>query len=340
MMDVSRLYEESSSEGWWVRLLLPVLSAVWLGELAAPISQLLHGSAGTLRVAPALAGTALFVGVYLWVVVDAIRVRSGLLSEPASPTSTWTPTVIMAALAILVSAFYGPAWLGLFIFGAVGSALRLSTRHAAWTIVAMTVVAGAIGLVERDNVPDLAQGGLLIAGIGASVATVGYTIRTTRELRAARAEVARLAVNEERLRFARDLHDLLGHSLSLVALKCDLADQLVQSAPDRARQEIQEAAGVTRDALREVRETVAGYRRPTLAGELAGAQELLAAAGIGCHVEGQPPELAPEAETALAWTLREAITNVIRHSRAQRCAIRVEHRGGSVELEVSDDGAG
>jgi two-component system sensor histidine kinase DesK len=114
----------------------------------------------------------------------------------------------------------------------------------------------------------------------------------------------------------------------------------VASAPDRARHEIQEAAGVTREALREVRETVAGYRRPTLVGELAGAQEMLAAAGIGYHLEGQPPELPLETESALAWMLREAITNFICHSRARRCVVRLSEQQGGIELEVIDDGQG
>ena len=89
-------------------------------------------------------------------------------------------------------------------------------------------------LAEGDPVPDLLQGGLLVAGIGAVIATVDYSIRTTSELRAARAELAGLAVAQERLRFARDLHDLLGHTLSLVGLKCDLAEQLVAATPERA----------------------------------------------------------------------------------------------------------
>ena len=337
-MNVSRLYQQSRGESWWVRLLLPVLALLWLGELAAPISQLLARPAGGPPLALALAATAAFVVMYLLVITNGARLRSGLQSKPAGAGLAWAPTLVMATLAVLMGVLYGPSWLGLFVFAAVGSALRLETWQAAGAITGLTVVAAAIGLAEHDSLAALAQGGLLIAGIGASVATVGYTIRTTRELRAARAEVGRLAVSEERLRFARDLHDLLGHSLSLVALKCDLADRLVASAPERAGQEIREAAGVTREALREVRETVAGYRRPTLAGELSAAQEMLAAAGIGCHGEGQSPRLSPDIEGALAWTLREAITNVIRHSRARRCAIRLSQQEDRAELEVVDDG--
>jgi two-component system sensor histidine kinase DesK len=338
-MDVDRLYIASRGESWWVRLLLPILAFLWLGELAAPISQLVQSSYSLWSVALALAGTAAFVGVYILVMVEAVRLRTGARVAPDVDVRTWLPSVVMGALAVLLCLSLGPAWLGLFIFTAVASGLRLAPRYAALTIATLIVLAGGIGLLGGDSLTDLAQTALLIGGIGASVATVNYAIRLTRELRAARAEVARLAVSDERLRFARDLHDLLGHSLSLVALKCDLAEQLIVSAPERARQEIQQAASVTRDALREVRETVAGYRRPTLAGELAGAQEMLAAAGIGYRLDEQPPELPSEAEDTLAWVVREGVTNVIRHSRARRCVIRFTERDATVEVEVIDDGA-
>jgi len=318
---------------------VPVLTILWLGELAAPISQLLRAGQPPTLIALALVGAAIFVATYLWVVRDAVRVRAG--AHPASNgVRLWTPMVILFILAVLLSLGYGLGWLGLFIFTSVGSALRLPSSHAARAIICLTLVAGGIGLAEGEALPDLAQGGLLVAGIGAIVATVDYSIRATRELRAARVELAQLAVSQERLRFARDLHDLLGHSLTLVALKCDLADQLVAHFPDQARCEIQEAASVARQALRDVRAAVAGYRRPTLAQELAGAQEMLAAAGIACYVEAARLELPPEREAALAWALREGVTNVIRHSRAQRCAVRVHHADDRASLEVVDDGKG
>lgn len=339
-MQAGRWEQAVRSESAWVRFILPVLATLWLGELAAPISQLLNSGVSLPRLLAALIGTALFVALYLWVVVDAVNARAAAHRLAARSTLTWLPAALMALLSVLISSIYGLEWLGLFIFSAVAAGLRLPTRQAAWAIVALTAVAGIIGVAKGDSPTDLAQGGLLVAGIGASVATVDYGIRTTRELRAARAEVAHLAVSEERLRFARDLHDLLGHSLSLVALKCDLADQLVDTAPERARHEIQEAASVTRQALRDVREAVAGYRRPTLADELLGAQEMLAAAGIGCRVDGQSPALPPDRESALAWALREGVTNVIRHSRAQRCVISLTDTGDRVELAVADDGRG
>ncbi|MDQ6671128.1 MAG: histidine kinase [Chloroflexota bacterium] len=324
-------------ESRWVRFLLPVLATLWLGELAAPLSQLLRAGRPPGLLALALVGAALFVTTYLWTVRDAIQVRGGA-QRLARPRQLWTPPVVLAVLSVLLSIGYGPAWLGLFIFASVGSALRLPTSAAARVIVGLTLAAGVIGMAEGAPLSDLVQGGLLVAGIGAVVATVGYSIRASRELRAARAEIAQLAISQERLRFARDLHDLLGQSLSLVALKCDLADQLLGQSADQARHEIQEAASITRQALRDVRAAVAGYRRPTLAQELAGAQEMLAAAGIGVHVEAAPLALPSEREAALAWALREGVTNVIRHSRAQRCVIRLRRAAGRATLEVVDDG--
>jgi two-component system, NarL family, sensor histidine kinase DesK len=152
--------------------------------------------------------------------------------------------------------------------------------------------------------------------------------------------VARLAVAEERLRFARDLHDLLGHSLSLIALKCDLAQQLVPASPQQALAEIQEAGSLTRSALREVREAVAGYRQPSLASELAGAREVLSAAGIDLLVENGIGALPPALDATIVWVIREAITNVVRHSRARHCRICIRQEGAGVTLEVLDDGRG
>jgi two-component system sensor histidine kinase DesK len=164
-------------------------------------------------------------------------------------------------------------------------------------------------------------------------------VRANRELRAARDEIARLAVAEERLRFARDLHDLLGHTLSLIALKSELAGRLVRPAPERAVAEIGDVEAAARTALHEVREAVAGYRQPALVSELAAARELLEAAGIAVSLTGTPPVALPSGvEATLAWTVREGVTNVIRHSRAHQCAIRLTRQEDGVGVEVSDDG--
>ena len=134
------------------------------------------------------------------------------------------------------------------------------------------------------------------------------------------------------------MHDLLGHTLSLIALKGELAGRLIAQEPARAAQEIHEVERVARQSLREVREAVAGYRQPALHSELEGARQLLEGAGIACTLEQTAGALSPKSDAALAWTVREGVTNVIRHSRARNCAIRVNGANGRVRVELINDG--
>ncbi len=159
-----------------------------------------------------------------------------------------------------------------------------------------------------------------------------------RELHTTRRELARLQVEEERLRLSRDLHDLLGQTLSVITLKSELARQLVKEEPDRCVQELSEIERVARQTLREVREAVAGYRQPRLESELEGARQLLEAAGIDYQIEPLSETLPPETSAVLAWTVREGVTNVIRHSRARHCLIRLTQKNGRVWAEVINDG--
>lgn len=166
---------------------------------------------------------------------------------------------------------------------------------------------------------------------------------------AAQEEATRLAVMTERLRIARDLHDLLGHNLSLITLKSELARRLAGSASERLASEIGDIEQVARTTLQEVREAVSNYRQPTLSNELHGAQEILAAAGITCRYENNSSardnesdiETFPTAvEAVLAWAIREGVTNVIRHSHARSCTIRVTRIGENAAVEIIDDGTG
>jgi two-component system sensor histidine kinase DesK len=138
---------------------------------------------------------------------------------------------------------------------------------------------------------------------------------------------------------ARDLHDLLGHTLSLFTLKSELAGRLITTAPARAAEEIQEVERVARQTLREVREAVAGYRQPALHSELDGAQQLLEAAGIAWTIENTTGELPPATDVVLAWTIREGVTNVIRHNHARWCGIRVTAANDTACVEVTNDSA-
>lgn len=204
------------------------------------------------------------------------------------------------------------------------------------TLAATTLT--AIGYGDRG-------GGLV--GYVASVAAVAlftsmffWLLRTMVQLRMARAEMARLAVSEERLRIARDLHDVLGQRLAAVALLSDLAGRLADTDPERARQQSAEAGRLAREALEEVRATVSGFRDTSLTGELSTAQALLAAAGIGCVLSAPEAAEVPAALADVAgWVVREGVTNVVRHSRAGTVRI-VVRSADPVVVEVADDGRG
>jgi two-component system sensor histidine kinase DesK len=230
----------------------------------------------------------------------------------------------------------GPEWRVLFFYHVnVAAGIMLPKRDAYATtagIATLTLALGFLSGLAWLVVPAVALGLWATSFVG-QVAAVA-------ELRDAREELARLAVAEERLRFARDLHDLLGHSLSLITLKSELAGRLLPAAPEKAAAEVHDIESVARRALREVREAVAGYRRPTLEEELDGAREMLEAAGITCRIENSVDVSSTETDAVLAWVVREGATNVIRHSRARRCEIRLTRDDEEARAEITDDGRG
>ena len=178
---------------------------------------------------------------------------------------------------------------------------------------------------------------LLIGGANLHFAEVS---RSNARLRAAQREAEQLAKVEERERIARDLHDLLGHTLSVIALKAELASKLSEHEPGRAGREIRDVERISRDALGEVRRAVEGFRARGLAAELESARRALAAADVAAEPSVDAVALPPAVEGVLALVLREAVANVVRHADASRCRIRVEAAADSVCLEVEDDGNG
>nr|WP_275585610.1 histidine kinase [Blastococcus saxobsidens] len=150
-----------------------------------------------------------------------------------------------------------------------------------------------------------------------------------------------LALAEERLRFARDLHDVMGRDLSTIAVKSQLAGELVRRGQPGAAEELTDISRIAEGSLREVREVVRGYRTADLAGELAGARSVLRAAGVACTVAGEDggADLPEQVHTALGWVVREAVTNVLRHSHAGQCTISLCVAEREVELSVVNDGA-
>ena len=176
--------------------------------------------------------------------------------------------------------------------------------------------------------------------IGLSNIYFGEMSRKNRTIKQSQEEIRRLAATAERERIARDLHDLLGHTLTLVTVKAELAARLAERDVAEAAKEIRELEKISRDALKQVREAVGGYRNGGLAGELANARVALQAARVELALDAQDCAIPPTHENLLAMVLREAVTNVVRHSKAQRCQIRLGIDGGIVQLAVEDDGRG
>ena len=317
-----------------------LFTAVWLLFPIGLVVQVLRTGLAPVQLLAFLASMAASIAVFLWLMLrypfpaaelapQRLRIRIGLL-------------LVLAILALYVELVYGGGVPYRFMYVVIAAAVTLPTRYAAWTIVAITVAVGWIYVVRSGWDTVAASWGYLIPFplIGIGMIAVGRLVVTVRELQAAREEIARLAIAEERLRFARDLHDLLGHSLSLITLKSELAGRLLPAEPEKAATEVHDIESVARRALREVREAVAGYRRPTLDDELDGAREMLEAAGITCRIENRLGVSSNGTDAVMAWAVREGVTNVIRHSRARHCEIRLTQDGEEVRAEISDDGLG
>jgi two-component system sensor histidine kinase DesK len=205
-------------------------------------------------------------------------------------------------------------------------------------------LSGAISFAEGDPPVDAVVVGVSIAVSLVALATAFrftvWILDVVQEMERSRGVQAQLAVAEERLRFARDLHDVMGRNLSAIAVKSQLAAELVRRRRDGAAEELADISRVAEESLREVRDVVRGYRRTDLPGELAGARSVLRAAGVGVTVTGEEDAVTlPEpVQTALGWVVREAVTNVLRHSRASRCTVELRAAGGEAELQVTNDG--
>lgn len=308
---------------------------IWLVFLGYPIADIARGGfrgAGMVLAAGAL---ALFVAVYVAVV------RWDGFGKPRDP-EPWR-LALLGVLAVLTVGFalaYGENWTGLFIYLSVAGAMTLPPRPAALWVGVVTLGTLVVGLVAAAELLVLAFLAFLSLMVGLSVLGTRRMALLIGELYEARRELARLAVSEERLRFARDLHDLLGHSLSVVVLKSELAGRLVETDPARAGREVGDIEAVARQSLVEVRQAVAGYREQSLATELETARTSLSAAGIDVVVRADGPALPPASDALLGWAVREGTTNVLWHSRAGRCEVELRHGDGTVTLEVRDDGVG
>jgi len=255
---------------------------------------------------------------------------------------TWAWLTVIVVLAVAILAVGGSNFVTALIIAAAGIGRISPTPRAAAIGTTCCVAAGlAVALARGINY----TGALVLVLVSAMGSFLAFAATRRNELvfklRETRAELARMAVAEERLRIARDLHDLLGHSLSLITLKAELAGRLIGADPDRAAREISDLETVARRSLGEVRAAVTSYRQPSLAAELAEARQMLAAAGMDCVVQAPASvDLPPQVEALLAWTVREGATNVVRHSGARKVTITVTAGADQVTAEVADDGVG
>src|SRR3989440_9246795 len=315
----------------WIKL-GRLFAVAWLSFYVFPLAVILGGGFSLQTEVSALALLAGSAVVWAWFWTRVIGGPDGRFKLVALVLES----VFIGAFTLLTPAAYG----SLFVYVVLLAGAAVGWRMAIPLVVLAAVAGGALDLIRGVGTLQAVGGVINDTIVGLSAVAGRLLIEANQQLLRARGQIARLAVGEERLRFARDLHDLIGHSLSVIALKSELAGRLITDAPGLAAHEVEDIEKVSRDALREVREAVTGYRQPTLAAELARAHEALTAAGIEFHVDQEHAPLPPALEAVLAWTVREGVTNVMRHSQAKRCAIRITNRDGRVTVEVVDNGRG
>ncbi|WP_328419132.1 histidine kinase [Micromonospora sp. NBC_00389] len=329
-MDLSTGQPRPVSRHW--RFTGWLLAAVWLFFLNVPLATALHQPHLWRRVLGVAALVAFGVG-YVLLFQWARQLRQAL--RPIPVRRARAGLLLLLAVGLVSIPGTDGDWLATLVYVAAAAVFLLPSREA----LASVVVCAVTPLVASSLVPGWeAESTIVFAVLLASFAMFGVSRLAQRngELQAAQQEIGRLAVAEERARAARDLHDILGHSLTVVAIKAELAGRLIEVDRERAAIEIAEVEALARAALSDVRQTVGAYREVTLVGELAGARSALAAAGIAAELPAEVPALPDEWDRLFGWAVREGVTNVVRHSAARCCTIRVYPD----RVEVSDDGRG
>ncbi|HLH64381.1 MAG TPA: sensor histidine kinase [Solirubrobacteraceae bacterium] len=310
-----------------------VALTIWVAFIVFPVANAITSDQPSTAAHLAVIAVAIaFVGVY-----------AGVLATMFRDDRLWARmalSAVIAAIAAGLTLIDQASWAFLFSYASACAGCGFPSRLRFHAVLGCTALAAGCTLLAGGS-SGLALGdGAATVGVGYMMVLLADLAERNDELREARAQLAQAAVARERERFARDLHDLLGHSLSVIAIKAELAGRMLREDPDRAGAEVADVERVARLALREVRDAVGGYRRPTLDGELDRALLALAAAGIQAEVERDHEPLDPDVEAVLAWSVREGATNVIRHSGARSCYLRITTGSDTATVEVLDDGAG
>ncbi|QCB51618.1 sensor histidine kinase [Rhodococcus sp. PAMC28707] len=310
----------------------PVFAAAWLIYLVYPIGELLDKPSRFAQfggIAIVLVFGVVFLAAF-W------GLRNGHRHDrPLSLTLAWGALVPMLAITAVLSLLLGTTAFGLTIYISVLAVMILPTAQSITLVAAMLAAVELLPRVVPDWEPDSFFGFQLIVS---ALAAWGITqiFRRNHELAEARQQLADLAIVAERERMGRDVHDILGHSLTVITVKAELAGRLIDLDPARAAVEIAQVEALAREALGDVRSTVSGARRVDIAVELGNARSALDAAGIGADLPADADDVPLRNRELFGWALREGVTNVIRHSGAQRCSVALDR----TSIVVSDDGRG
>ncbi len=327
------------------------------GEPSAATRGVVRWVAGSGR-APAAAGVLIwYVPLVIGPVTGAVAADRGWLAWPAlvAASTCWfvaiatayrTPPrpglaagglAVMAVVTALATVGFDDAWTPLFILCAIGVGATTRSPRAIPAVVALTLLASGSAWLSTDHWDATWTTALPTFLAGISTYWFCLLLAVIAELARTREELADVAVSQERLRFSRDLHDLLGHTLSVIVVKAEVVRRLC--ADDEAAAHAADIESIGRRALAEIRQAATSYRGMTLAGELGRARLALDAAGIATTTSGLPATLPPAVDELFGWVLREGVTNVVRHSGARHCDVRLVLEGDDATIEVSDDGA-
>jgi two-component system sensor histidine kinase DesK len=300
---------------------------VWIPlVLLGPLFSLPGGATGTVG------------GVALVLVMAVSATLTVQRSWPRRRPEAYVALGVLAA-AVVAGSFVDRGWLPTWLLLAITVPTVLRGPRLVGALV--LVVAGAVlaAWYLGDDATTVQVQGFVVSLAGACTASFIRLMDTVEELRRTREELARVAVAEERDRFSRDLHDLLGHTLSVMVVKAQAVRRLARTDPDQVVAHATDIEQVGRQALGDVRRAVDALRGPSLADELDNARRALAAAGVQTTVLGDGLELPEDVDAAFAWVVREGATNVLRHSAADHCRIELAD-GGELRLTVADDGIG
>ncbi|GAA4124371.1 sensor histidine kinase [Knoellia locipacati] len=305
-----------------------VMGGVWLVFLAFPVAGVVDSGESRPRV---VAGVALFV-LFAAVYIHGFRTMARSASDAEVVRSGVTHLVALVLICVVIHLLVGPASVGGGPY-LVALAMFVLPMWAAVSLTAAVVLTTVVVTAFSDALTDT----WYLPGIVLLVAVVTGVVRAIERRSILHDELAaELTVSAERDRLARDVHDVIGHTLTAMSLKADVAERLVVTDPERARREIAEVGVLSRQALAEVRAAVGGIRSARLDDEIASAERVLASAGIAADMPTDLTVVDPRHRVVLAWVLREAVTNVVRHSEASVCRVAL----GPSSLTVEDDGRG